>query len=131
MASQKLVDQAVAILNQLEDSQLEEFINLAEKKKEEGVFGQELSMDELDAAAGGNAGEAGAEWVGSLLSQDDDPNDCTQSDKRSIYGGGGFPNCAATVEDGSRCASNDACVAGAVRYTGMDCRLFNCTKAWR
>lgn len=36
--------------------------------------------------------------------------------------------CAATVEDGSWCSSNDAChTSNAIRYTGMN----DCSKAWK
>ena len=44
-----------------------------------------------------------------------------------MYGGGSFPNCAATVEDGSWCKRNDACHDKAVDYRGMG----SCKKAWR
>jgi hypothetical protein len=130
MASKEKLDQAISVLNQCSDAQLDEFINMMEKKKEEGVFGQELSMDELDAAAGGGS-DSMAEQVGSILSHDDDENDCTESLRRDIYGGSGFANCAATVENGSKCGSNDACYSAAVVYQGMDCSVFDCTKAWR
>ncbi len=86
-------------------------------------------MDDLDAAAGGYYAE-GAAVVNSIMvghSQDDDTNNCDRYDRRQIYGGGGFPNCAATVEDGSWCKSSDACVNFAVDYKGMT----NCKKAWR
>lgn len=38
----------------------------------------------------------------------------------------GTPNCAATVEDGSWCDSNDACYNKEVRYLSLN----NCAKAW-
>lgn len=63
-----------------------------------------------------------------------DPNvercdgDCVQTHKRSIYlKFDAFPNCAATVEDGSWCHENDACVTDAVYYYNMK----ECAKAWK
>jgi len=97
-----------------------------QKAQEAEVFDQKLSMDELDAAAGGKYS-----YVGQVLwgngEPDADPNNCTEDHKRPMYGGGGFPNCAATVEDGSHCATNDACYSGAVSYQGLN----DCAKAWR
>lgn len=60
-------------------------------------------------------------------------DNCVVQQKRDIYGGGGFPNCAATVGDGSRCVSNDACVTGAVNYEGFrgGCSVIDCKYAWR
>ena len=87
-----------------------------EKLNEEQVFKQELDDDELEAVAGG------AEGTG-------DPNNCNNAHRRDIYGGDGFPNCAATVEDGSHCNTNDACVYFSVRYKGM--KDEDCKKSWR
>ena len=83
---------------------------MAEKENE--VFAQEVSPDELDNVAGG---------------KDSDTNNCTRTHKRDIYGGNGFANCAATVGDGSWCGTNDACYSDAVDYQNM----FDCSKAWR
>ena len=83
--------------------------------KAKEVFDQEISPDDLDAVAGG-AGNGGG---------------CVRADLRFIYSGG-FPNCAATVEDGSFCNSNDACYDDEVDYRGMeDCVFVNCNKAWK
>ena len=81
---------------------------------EEEVFQQEISPEELDEVAGGQA----------TFRND---NNCSSSEHRYIYGGKGFPNCAATVEDGSWCDSNDACMVFAVCYREMK----DCNKAWR
>ena len=87
------------------------------KKKEEAVFAQELNDEELGKVAGG--------------ASDSFNEDCTRVDKRDIYKGG-FPNCAATVESGSWCASNDACGSMEVDYYNMEnCFLANCNKAWK
>lgn len=85
---------------------------------EKDVFNQNVSEEELKAAAGGNL-------------QDDDCGEpqqvrCHHNFTRDIYEGG-FPNCAATVEDGSWCGSNDACLMADVDYQNMnDCKI-----AWR
>ncbi|MEE1158961.1 MAG: hypothetical protein UHS51_06015 [Atopobiaceae bacterium] len=89
-----------------------------QKATENEVFNQEISMDDLDAVAGG---------FFSLYDTDADTSNCFDADTRPIYGGGGFPNCAGTVEDGSWCGTNDACIKMAVDYKGMtDCKI-----AWR
>ena len=101
-----------------------------QKAREEEVFDQGLSLDDLDAAAGGNES---AGWVGGLYHalsggpKDEDRNNCVNHDYRQIYGGGGFPHCAATVEDGSHCANNDACYSTAVEYHPS---LTDRKKAW-
>ncbi len=76
--------------------------------KEEAVFMQEVSSDEMEGAAGGQDG-------------DFRPIDV------DIRGGKGFPNCKATVESGSWCGTNDACTVWHVRYQGMD----DCNQAWK
>ena len=86
-------------------------------EKEQEIFNQELSQDELDAITGGT---------------DRDAYNCIQSWIRDIYGNRelniyNFPNCAATVEDGSHCDTNDACWTFAVDYKNMK----ECRKAWR
>ncbi len=75
--------------------------------KEKEVFEQETSEDELEAANGGVLG-------------------FKPPVQKSIYEGG-FPNCAATVEDGSWCNTNDACLAGSVQYLGMK----ECLISWK
>lgn len=84
----------------------------ADKKqagKEEAVFVQNVSLDEMEGVAGGQ--------------QEDQ---IFVSRQRNIYGGKGFANCAATVESGSWCHSNDACWEYEVVYTN---RTY-CAKAW-
>ena len=95
-----------------------------EKLNEEQVFKQEIADDELETVAGGgeNKGLCGAASYGK-----DTKYDCTGLHKRDIYKGG-FPNCAATVEEGSWCKTNDACNARQVVYVGMS--FFDCRKAW-
>ena len=62
-------------------------------------------------------------------SKEADTNNCVEVHYRDIYQGG-FPNCAATVEDGSWCGSNDACTSDAIRYQGMEnCFASDCNKA--
>ena len=95
-----------------------------EKPNEEQVFKQEVADDELEAVAGGGWGTCGgaASSKNNPASWDSDSDHCVKEHDRDIYEGG-FPNCAATVEDGSWCSTNDACVHDAVDYKGMnDCK---------
>ncbi|MBR1876952.1 MAG: hypothetical protein IJ805_07585 [Lachnospiraceae bacterium] len=79
--------------------------------KEEEVFSQKVSDDELSKVAGGN--NAG-----------DEP--CIQNTYRDIHNDG----CATTVGDGSWCSTNDACVVNAIMYYNMEnCHWSNCRKA--
>ena len=98
-----------------------------EKPNEEQVFKQEVSDDELEAVAGGNYGSCGGASSSSQKpwSWDTDSENCVKDHYREIYKGG-FPNCAASVEDGSWCGTNDACHHDAVNYQGMN----DCSKAW-
>ena len=60
-----------------------------------------------------------------------DTDNCENIHYRDIYKGG-FPNCAATVEDGSWCGTNDACSNNAIKYKGMEnCFANYCNKAWK
>ena len=98
-------------------------LSVKKNMNEEMVFAQELSDDELETVSGGLCGLNGkdcdsmAEW---------ESHHCINIYKRDIYEGA-FPNCAATVEDGSICWDNDACSVAQVKYTGMK----DCSKAWR
>ncbi len=100
-----------------------------QKAREDEVFDQELSLDDLDAAAGGiDCGDLSRILPWQLDDQwDADKDNCTRDHYRQVYGGSGFPNCAATVEDGSWCGTNDACKKNAIEYKGMG----DCSKAWR
>ena len=69
--------------------------------READVFEQELSLEDLNAAAGGDG-------------EDSDDN-CSSYHDRNMYGGA-FPNCAASVEDGSSCDRSDACRHNSVVY---------------
>lgn len=96
-----------------------------EKLNEEQVFKQEVADDELEVVAGGYDG--GNSYVDAdCPSGTHANNNCTNILYRDIYAGG-FPNCAATVEDGSWCSENDACHNHAIWYKGME----DCNKAWR
>ena len=99
------------------------FLRILHDLEEKDVFSQELSKEELAQVAGG-------------ASLEETP--CLQSFNRYLYKGCDsnwarpidipkFPNCAATVEDGSFCWSADACFEQAVMYGPMR----NCTKAWK
>lgn len=90
-----------------------------QKVREEGVFGQELSMDDLDAAAGGDFSYA--------TKSEYNRDNCSSVHYRLLYGGGGFPNCAATVGRDSCCIDNDACYGNAVAYVDMKT---DCGRSW-
>ncbi len=83
--------------------------------KEEAVFSQDVSMEELESASGGR----------NKMRKKKLNNPKNHWD---IYGDDhSFPNCAATVDDGSWCASNDACIMSQILYQGM----VECKKAWK
>ena len=91
--------------------------------QEKEILGQELSEEELTEVVGGK-------W--DLYYDECVFNHERQMHLRKEYIGEGvwhyvsfFPNCAATVEDGSWCGRNDACLRDAVAYVGMN----SCTKA--
>ena len=116
----------------VDEGKFTEFMRAFAAQTEDAVLGQELSVDEMEAAAGGNACPQGQNVVTSPVNDGNrcsltQQANCYHEEKRSIYSGG-FPNCAATVEDGSWCSTNDAChTSNAIRYTG----LTDCTKAWK
>ena len=89
---------------------------------EDKVFDQEVSPEELENVTGGST-------IGHWKNRYGKGNityGCTSTQRRNIYKGG-FPNCAATVEDGSYCGDNDACIMYAVVYDYME----SCQKAWQ
>jgi len=91
-------------------------------KAENKVFNSNMSEEELGAVAGG--------FCGNPVDACFDPatykvDHCTELFFRHIYEGS-FPNCAATVENGSWCGSNDACYNNEVCYLDMK----DCSKAW-
>ena len=85
--------------------------------KEKEVFSRKVSEEELADVSGGK----------------ERAKNCDDVWEREIYGGSGFPNCAATVEDGSFCKiDNDACHDYAIQYTDMKGCWFNdCHIAWK
>lgn len=92
--------------------------------QEKKVFSQELNRDDLKAATGGTHDY----WK----CADPQTSNCISEQYRKMYGGKGFPNCAATVEDGSDCGNNDACFKYSVIYSGMDkCNFADCHRSWR
>ncbi len=103
--------------------------NMENDPKAKEVLDQEVSVDELDAVAGGGSG---CPYGYNGEHEEADKNNCVNEHYRNIYGGRGFPNCAATVEDGSTCSSNDACYNPSVAYTGITdgCSVLDCVKAW-
>ena len=91
-------------------------------KVKENILKQKLSDDELLLTSGGLCGFAGH-------CPDNASNNCTELHHRDIYGGAGFPNCAATVGYSSWCWSNDACYSNQVVYDNR--KTEECTKAWK
>ena len=89
-----------------------------QEKKEQEILNQEMSLDEMENVAGGVC--VGGHQL----------NECNWDDAikygRPIRKPDGSMNCAATVEDGSWCGSDDACYQGEVNYMG----LTECSKAW-
>ena len=98
-----------------------EYMKAAVEKAENAVFHQELS----DAEMAGTVGGRGEEYFRNCENAAQDYQHCTDLWSRNIYEGG-FPNCAATVEDGSWCGENDACYKMAIEYIHMR----DCEKAW-
>ncbi len=89
--------------------------------KEKEIFEQEPSEEELEAVGGGYSpcGRTEENKMFERISKK------VKETAINIYEGG-FPNCAATVDDGSWCGSNDACYGDEVKYIGMK----DCQKAW-
>ena len=98
-------------LGGVDEGKFAQYLKAVAAKKEDEVLAQPLSPDELEAVSGGD--------------QDDDRTNCVRYSERNIYLGG-FPNCAATVEEGSWCDSNDACYHSMVGYYILQ----ECQKAW-
>lgn len=101
-------------LGDVDEGKFAQYLKAVDAEKEDEVLAQPLSPDELEAVSGGD--------------QDADPANCARYFERNIYLGG-FPNCAATVEDGSFCYENDACYHVSVCYWGI--QEGDCQKAWR
>lgn len=99
-------------LGGVEEDRFAQYLKAVAAEKEDKVLAQPLSPEELEAVSGGD--------------RDDDLTNCVRYSERNIYLGG-FPNCAATVEDGSWCDTNDACYHSMVGYYIMT----ECNKAWR
>ena len=91
---------------------------------EEEVFRQEVSFEELELVASGNEIDTTKDCT--QVYSEDWKTRCTSEWYRSIVNPQ-FPNCAATVEEGSWCNDSDACWRTAVVYTGM----IDCEKAWK
>ena len=100
----------------VDEGKFTEFLTALAAEQEDAVLGQELSPDEMDVAGG----------LRGAMSVTLPASDCISYSSRNIYDGG-FPNCAATVEDGSWCGSNDACYSKGIKYVDMK----DCGKAWR
>ena len=90
-------------------------------KKEDQVFAQELSSEDLVAATGG--ARTGC-WSGNETT-------CLVQQTRQMYydrynPSAKFPNCAKTAEKDSWCTQSDACIYGAILYLGLN----QCQVSW-
>ena len=94
----------------------------------EDILENKLNEKELEQTSGGNNSDGSYRCQMDLTyTYDKDANNCVDAVFRWIYKPS-FPNCAATVEDGSHCRDNDACYGtNAIQYRG----LTDCIKAWR
>ena len=106
----------------VDESAFKDALRTLSFRAEEEVFRREVSEEELASTDGGLCGLNGFDCHQTHW----DSGHCTEDWARDIYEGG-FPNCAATVEEGSWCGSNDACYTRAVDYKEMQ----DCKKAWR
>ena len=98
------------------------FLNAVSEAEEDAILAQELSESEMENSVGGVT-NCPKQYEKDRFLQ----NECKISaTERWIYRKK-FPNCAATVGDGSWCGSNDACYTSSIRYTGMK----SCSKAWK
>ena len=88
-----------------------------QEKKEQKILNQEMDPEEMENVAAG------------IDDSSDDSDDVLfpKIIKRNFYNEDGSINCAATVEDGSWCKSNDACYTNQMDYQGMK----SCSKAWK
>ena len=105
-----------------------------QEKREQEIMNQEMSTDEMETVAGGwglkmceSTVEGGLQscFYGSFGSKCEIGTALKYG--RPIHRPDGTMNCAATVEDGSHCGSNDACYSDEVVYLGMK----ECSKAWK
>ena len=103
----------------VDEGKFTEFMHAFAARTEDVVLGQEVSLDEMEGAAGGADPTLNPHTKVTSVN-------CTQTEWRDTYKGG-FPNCAATVEDGSWCSSNDACHNFSVKYANKK----SCSKAWK
>lgn len=89
------------------------------------VLNNKVDDKELEKVSGGALNYRCQALLYSYI--DEDTNNCVNAQYRWIYKPS-FPNCAATVEDGSHCLENDACYgSNAIQYREMH----DCSKAWR
>ena len=98
-----------------------------QEKKEQEIMNQEMSQDEMETVAGGkcHANYSNVCFVGNIGETCDSA--LVQKNGRRLQKPNGYMNCAATVEDGSHCGSNDACYGDEVVYLGM----LDCERAWQ
>ena len=90
---------------------------IKEASRKDYILSRYVSEEELAEIIGGKDR--------SVCEQSMDVN-CSASHNYRIYDNQ-FPNCNSTVEDGSWCASSDACYADAIEYTDMKF----CDRSWK
>ena len=101
-----------------------------QEKKEQEIMNQEMSQDEMETVAGGIDKCADGKFGGCFLGlgrRHSCDSEIYIKYGRPIRNPDGSMNCAATVEDGSHCGSNDACYTDEAKYFGME----DCQKAWK
>ena len=91
-----------------------------QEKREQEIMNQEMNLDEMETVAGGIC-------IAALGRNDYCNSHSSEKYERPLYNPDGSINCAATVEDGSWCGSNDACYYDEAKYFGMR----DCEKAWK
>ena len=108
-----------------------------QEKKEQEIMNQEMSKDEMETVAGGlppfmhgTCGEPSGKLMDEHCYSSHMDTKCYGElhveNGRPFRNPDGSVNCAATVEDGSWCGTNDACYDKQVAYMG----IHNCAKAW-
>ena len=93
------------------------------EKKEQEIMNQEMSSEEMETVAGGGK----CDFSMSIAREGRCWSIPAQQYGRPARRPDGSMNCAATVEDGSHCGSDDACYEDEVVYLG----IVDCEKAWQ
>ena len=125
MKEQDLFEKLAELGPEVDERTFAEAIRAVFSKAEEEVFSRNVSEDELANTSGGDSCSNHA-TIDCPFDNIEDSWHCIKLYKRMIYYPK-FPNCAKSVEEGSWCGENDACLTLAVQYNGMT----DCHKSWR